>query len=133
MAQYPIPQFIEEESKIVFFLTFRQFFLLVGGGAICFLMFLVLPILLFVILSIFVMVLVSAIAFLKIDGIPIIKVVLNFFGFATQNKNYTWKKEELSQPFIQRDQVTEGTKETSEPTQPISRLEEIKKMIETKK
>jgi len=95
VAQYPVPQFIEEEGKIVFFLTFRQFFLLVGGGAVCFLLFFTLPLTFAIIGSLFIMILVSAIAFIKINGLPIIKIVLNFLGFVTQNKNYTWKREDL--------------------------------------
>ena len=36
MEQYPIPQFIEAESKIRFLISFRQFFYLVGAGVACF-------------------------------------------------------------------------------------------------
>ncbi len=93
MAQYPIPQFIEEESKIVFFLTFRQFFLLVGGGVVCFIMFLTLPVYLFVIFSLVVAILVVAIAFIRINNQSVIKAVFNYFGFMTGPKNYVWKKE----------------------------------------
>lgn len=93
MAQYPIPQFIEEESKIVFFLTYRQFFMLVGGGAICFLLFMQLPTLFATILSIIVMGIILIITFLKINGVPVLKVVFGYFGFITQSKNYVWKKE----------------------------------------
>ncbi len=92
MAQYPIPQFIEEEGKIIFFLSFRQFFLLVGGGVVCYLLFITLPLIIFVICAIIIMGLVSAIAFLKINGIPIIKVTLNYFRFVTGSKDYMWKK-----------------------------------------
>ncbi len=92
MAQYPIPQFIEEEGKIVFFLTFRQFFWLVGGGAACFLLYITMPFIVFLIGALVIMSLVSIVAFVKINGIPVMKVVLNFFGFLTQRKNYIWKK-----------------------------------------
>ena len=39
MEQYPIPQFIEQEGKIAFFISFRQFFYIVGAGAICFILY----------------------------------------------------------------------------------------------
>ena len=137
MAQYPVPQFIEEEGKIVFFLTFRQFFLLVGGGAVCFLLFFTLPLTFAIIGSLFIMILVSAIAFIKINGLPIIKIVLNFLGFVTQNKNYTWKREDL--PYlpkiqdIQKVQEIPIIKKGPSATQNISRLEDVKKRIETKR
>ena len=96
MAQYPIPQFIEEEAKIVFFLTFRQFFLLVGGGVASFALYYTLPFYLFVTFSIFIMMVVSAIAFLKIDDEPVIKKILHFINFHTDDKNYIWKNEDPS-------------------------------------
>jgi len=92
MAQYPVPQFIEEEAKIIFFLTFRQFFLLVGGAAVCFLLFYTLPFYVFIVGSLFVMALVSIIAFVKINGISVVKIVLNYLGFLIQKKDYIWKK-----------------------------------------
>lgn len=95
--QYSIPQFIEEEGKIIFFLTFRQFFLLVGGGAVCLLLYYILPFWLFAILSIVIMLMVAAIAFLKIGNESIIKVLLHFIGFSLAKKNYIWKKKELSE------------------------------------
>ena len=121
----------------MFFLTFRQFFLLVGGGAVCFLLFFTLPLTFAIIGSLFIMILVSAIAFIKINGLPIIKIVLNFLGFVTQNKNYTWKREDL--PYlpkiqdIQKVQEIPIIKKGPSATQNISRLEDVKKRIETKR
>lgn len=94
MPQYPVPQFIEEEGKIIFFLTFRQFFLLVGGGVICFLMFTFLPFWVFVVGSIFVVFIVVIIAFVKINGISVVRILLNYLGFLTQDKDYVWKKKD---------------------------------------
>ncbi len=94
MIQYSLPQFIEEEGKIVFFLTYRQFFLLVGGGAVSFLMIFTLPLPIAIGGTTLVMAIVSAIAFIKINGFSIIKIIMHFFGFTMQTKNYVWKKEE---------------------------------------
>jgi hypothetical protein len=78
MAQYPIPQFIEEEGKIVFFLTFRQFFLLVGGGLACLGLYFFLPFTFFVMGSIVIGGLAMAIAFVKINNMSIPAIVLSF-------------------------------------------------------
>src|SRR5687768_8500199 len=99
MSQYPIPQFIEEEGKIIFFLTFRQFFMLVGAGAICIVLYFLLPFPFFVFCSIIVGVLVFAIAFLKINNESILKILFNFFTFSTGAKNYIWDKKKSAYPF----------------------------------
>jgi len=117
--QYPVPQFIEEEGKIVFFLTFRQFFILVGGGAVCFLLYVLLPLWVFAITSIAIMLLVGAIAFIKIDNDSIVKVLLQFLGFSFSNKNYIWRKRDLSYPLNGEGQG--------------GWLHKTKKMIETKR
>jgi len=99
MEQYPIPQFIEQEGKIAFFISFRQFFYLVGAGVICFIFYLVLPFFLFLLLSLVVGVGTSIIAFVTVNGAPIINILLASIGFASGAKNYTWKKKESPYPF----------------------------------
>lgn len=95
MAQYPLPQFIEEENKITFFLTFRQFFLLVGGAVICFVLYYTLPFAFFIPLALLAMLIIGVIAFVKIDDESIIKIIFHFFNFYTDNKNYTWRKGDM--------------------------------------
>lgn len=121
--QYSTPQFIEEEGRIVFFLTFRQFFWLVGGGAACFLFYYTLPFWLFVVLSAIVGLVVAAIAFLKIDNESVVKIFLHFIGFSFAKKNYLWGKKELS--YSDNNNAAQMTK--------LSHLGNMKKMIETKK
>ncbi|SRR3990167_574268 len=99
MEQYPIPQFIEQEGKIAFFISFRQFFYLVGAGAVCFLLYFVLPRFLFIIFSFIIGSAAIALAFITVNGTPIINVILNSFGFTLGSKNYVWKKKESLYPF----------------------------------
>ena len=99
MEQYPIPQFIEQEGKIAFFISFRQFFYLVGAGVICFLLYFVLPRFLFLIFSAIISIASIGLAFVTVNGTPIINILLNFFGFATGSKNYIWQKKESPFPF----------------------------------
>src|SRR3989338_5543393 len=121
MPQYPIPQFIEEEGRIISFLTFRQFFLLVGGGGVCLLLYYLLPFWLFVLLGITTMLFVAALAFLKVGNESIVKIFLHYVGFSLGTKNYIWGKKELSYPTN-----ASGTNQSSI-------IGEIKKMVETKK
>ncbi len=99
MAQYPIPQFIEAEGKIISFLTFRQFFWIVGGGAVCLAAYYTLPLFLFVIISLMVGIFVVLVAFIKIDNMTVITLLMNYILFSTKSKNYVWKKKQVEYPF----------------------------------
>lgn len=99
MEQYPIPQFIEQEGKIAVFMSFRQFFYLVGAGVVCFFLYFILPQFLFYIAAIVIGVGTVILAFVSIDGTPILNVLLGAIGFSLGGKNYTWKKKESPYPF----------------------------------
>ena len=99
MEQYPIPQFIEQECKIAFFISFRQFFYLVGAGVICFILYYALPFFLFIMASFLIGAVAVVLAFVQINGVPIINMILASIGFMTGGKNYTWKKKESLYPF----------------------------------
>lgn len=99
MEQYPIPQFIEQEGKIAFFISFRQFFYVVGAGAVCFILYFVLPRFLFAIFSVIISVSAIGLAFVTVNGTPIINVLLSSLGFAAGSKSYVWQKRESPYPF----------------------------------
>lgn len=107
MEQYPIPQFIEQEGKIAFFISFRQFFYLVGAGVVCFLLYFTLPSALFYIISPIIGLGAVVLAFVTINGVPILNIALGAIGFSLGGKDYTWKKKESPYPFkpIRRTQI----------------------------
>lgn len=108
MEQYPIPQFIESEGKIAFFISFRQFFYLVGAGLLCFFIyFFHLPKPVFILLSLVIFVSGIVLAFGTVNGAPILDVILGSIGFSMGSKNYTWSKKESPYPFkpISRTQI----------------------------
>ena len=107
MEQYPIPQFIEQESKIAFFISFRQFFYLVGAGVVCFFLYFILPRFLFYLVTFVIFAAMVVLAFGTINGTPILNVMLGAIGFSMRGKNYTWKKKESPYPFkpIKRTQI----------------------------
>jgi len=107
MERYPIPQFIEAEGKIAFFISFRQFFYLVGAGVICFFLYFVLPKSLFFLVAGTIFIIAIALAFVTINGTPLLTILLNSIGFSIGGKNYTWKKKESPYPFkpIKRTQI----------------------------
>ena len=99
MEQYPVPQFIEQEGKIAFFLSFRQFFYLVGAGVVCFILYYILPTFIFYIAATILGLGSVALSFVSINGVPLLDMLLASVGFATGGKNYTWKKKESPYPF----------------------------------
>jgi hypothetical protein len=107
MEQYPIPQFIEQEGKIAFFISFRQFFYIVGAGAVCFVLYLILPFFLFIIFSLAISVGTLILAFVTVNGVPILNMILGAVGFSLGGKDYVWKKKESLYPFkpIKRTQI----------------------------
>ena len=107
MEQYPIPQFIEAESKIAFFISFRQFFYLIGAGVICFFLYWLLPTILFYMASAVVFIGTVVLAFATVNGVPILNMILGAIGFSIGGHDYTWKKKESPYPFkpIKRAQI----------------------------
>lgn len=107
MEPYPIPQFIEKEGNIAFFISFRQFFYLVGAGGLCFALYFILPGILFWMIGPTIFVAAAILAFVTINGKPIIDILFSSVGFLTGAKDYTWKKKESPYPFktIKRAQI----------------------------
>lgn len=99
MEQYPVPQFIEEESRIISFLTMRQFIYLVIAGAVLFVLYAILPFFIFIVAAVIIGGGALGLGFIKVDGIPFLTILLNSIGFMSKAKNYTWKKKESLYPF----------------------------------
>lgn len=93
--QFQVPQFIEVEDKIFGPLTTKQFFYVLGGAGIIFLMYLFLEIWLVIVLGLPIIAFAVSLAFLKINGVPFVKVFVNAFGFAVSKRLYLWKKREI--------------------------------------
>ena len=131
MEQYPIPQFIEQEGKIAFFISFRQFFYLVGAGVICFFLYWILPPAIFYLVSAVIFIGTAILAFGTISGTPILNVILGAIGFSMGKKDYTWKKKESPYPFkpIRRTQIKKLEQGPVLQAQ-VSQLKKIKTQVE---
>ena len=133
MDQYPLPQFIEQEGKIAFFLSFRQFFYLVGAGLVCFFLFYLLPFVLFLPVAAIIFIGSIALAFIRISGMSIVELALSSFGFAIGGKSYIWKKKESPYPFkpMERTQIKKINNQPVLQAQQ-SQLKKIKTAVELK-
>jgi hypothetical protein len=90
--QFRVPQFIDIEDKIFGPFSFRQFVYLVGGGAISFVLYKLLPFFIAILLILPIVGLALALTFYKVNNKPFIETLENWFKFSTQNKLYVWKK-----------------------------------------
>lgn len=98
MRQYPVPQFIEREARIIVFLTFKQFFFLVIAGAWGYMLYKMFPLTTAFFIFLITAGPVLASVFIKIEGQSVPTLLKNYLGFATGGKKYTWKKKEIIFP-----------------------------------
>ncbi len=93
MQQFQVPQFIEVEDKIFGPLTTKQFFYLLGGGGITFLLYLFIDtFIVFMIFAAPVVALAVSLAFVKVNGRPFLDMVANFFGYISKPRLFLWQK-----------------------------------------
>jgi len=133
MEQYSLPQFIEQEGKITFFLSYSQFFYLAGAGVICYILYYLVPQNIFYILAAIICIVAVALAFVKIEGAPLSSVILHSLGFSVKGKNYVWKKKEVPYPFkpIERIQMKK-IEEKPTPSLQKTHLKKVQLKIETR-
>lgn len=99
MQQFQVPQFIEVEDKIFGPLTTKQFFYLLGGGGISFLVwFFIENRILSIILATPFVGLAAALAFMKVNGRPFIDVLANSFTYIRKPRLYLWQKSKELKP-----------------------------------
>ena len=96
--EYQVPQFIEVEDKIIGPFTLKQFIYLAGGGGLCAILLLYLPLFLGILLSIPVAALAGALAFSKVNNKSFVEMLEAGFKYYTAGRLYLWKKEPKAAP-----------------------------------
>jgi len=96
--QYQVPQFIDVEDKIFGPFTFKQFIYIIGGLALSYLIYRLIPSLIFSAIPIIIVLAISgALAFYKVNDRPFINVLESAFRYGIGSKLYIWKKEDKKQ------------------------------------
>ncbi|TSC73470.1 MAG: hypothetical protein G01um101470_76 [Parcubacteria group bacterium Gr01-1014_70] len=99
MQQFQVPQFIEVEDKIFGPLTTKQFFYLLGGGGLTFLIwFFVENYFITGLLAAPIIALAAALAFIKVNGRPFIDLLSNAVLYITKPRLYLWQKSKKPAP-----------------------------------
>jgi len=133
MPLFSVPQFIERETPIIGSLTFKQFIFILITGAICFILYNILPKFLALPLVLIVGMFGLALAFLKIGQIPFYKILVDGLTFFSRPKKFSWGgKSEISSPVFEKMEFKKEEK-TKIKTKFGGKLKETIIQIETKK
>ena len=130
--QFTVPKFLERESKIVGFLTFKQMIYLgIVGLIFVFLWFIVSHGLFFVLLCVLGS---SAVALflVKIKGVPLNELLIKYFSFLGKTKVYIWRKKESLTPIkvVKIKKQKEKKEETRLKLAPESKIRKLSSELE---
>jgi hypothetical protein len=136
--EFPIPQFVEREPKIIGPFTFHQLvFVAVAGGACFFLYFLIgkINMLLFILIAFFLMSCSVLLAFLKIQGYSLPTIIRNFFVYMVTPKIFLWYRKIVLPKVskIKKFEKAEVPEETPLKIVKESSLQKLSTQVETKK
>jgi len=90
--QYQVPQFIEIEDKIFGPLTFKQALYAGGGGAIGFILWVILPNFIAIVVGVPIVAFFMASAFYQVNGRPFLVFVEGAIKYFFSAKRYIWRK-----------------------------------------
>lgn len=131
--RFTVPQFIEQETKIVGPFTFKQFIFVAMAGTACFILYHSVSFTIFLIASLFLGVTSLVLAFLEIGGRSFPVILNSFLKFNLMPKMYIWKKSEMPIKIIKKEIKKEEKEERiSLKINKNSQLKKLKTEIETK-
>lgn len=136
--RYEVPQFIEEEMKIIGPLSIRQFFLFLAAMLLSFVFFFLFQVWLWAILTLILFGVISILAFGKMHGRPMSTVALHALRYFWSPRRYLWKREALKagEMYKRKTPAEEKTmapqkKKAEEPLTP-ERIKELAKRLDRK-
>ena len=88
--QYPVPQFIDRETKLVGPLTIRQMIVFGIDAAVLFVLWFLLNTFTWVLALIILTSTAAGLAFVKVNGQPMTKIVFSLFSYFLQPRLYLW-------------------------------------------
>jgi len=132
--RFIVPKFIEHEAKIVGPLTFNQFIFIGIAGAICLVLYFIIPFSFFVIACFALGIGAVALAFLKIGGRSLPIILANFLKFNVSPKIYIWRKSEALIKTFKKEIIKKEEEKEELPLKIAenSQLKKLRTKIETK-
>ncbi len=105
MNNYQVPQFIEDESKLVGPFNFTQLFILVGGGSLAVIFYKLMKAFIGIPLAIIVSFIACLIAFAKVNDMPLYKMILPMIKHFVLPKSYQWSNFHKKQVVVDKKDV----------------------------
>ena len=131
--RFKVPKFLERETKIIGFLTFKQLTFVGGAGLVLLILYYILPRYAFFISLLIIGGLVFSFSFIRIEGISLGRIIIQSFGYFLGPKSYLWEKREISPTIklLKKEKKVEKEK-TEAPLKisPESRLGKLSSKIE---
>jgi hypothetical protein len=118
--EYQVPQFIEVEDKIVGPLTLKQFIYIAGGGGLCAIILLYVPLIFAIILCIPVAALSGALAFYKVNGKSFTDLIEAAIGFYGGGKLFLWRHTDPTQNEARIANAQEAARAKAELLRPVA-------------
>lgn len=139
--RYNIPQFIERESKITSFVSFKQFIYLTAAGLISIAFYIGFGVGVGIIVFLITETIAGALAFGTVEGLKLPRVIKNFIQYKFSSNVYLWKKKEV--PFRafkkmegkrkdEKDKEDKNGKESKLKVAGKSKLRKLKTNVEVK-
>ena len=132
MEQVTVPQFIENEDKIMGPITVRQFAIVFITGLLIFFAYKLLPVVLFVMVAIILALIGGILGFLKINGQAFHFFILNIVRAAMHPPLMIWKKT-FDVKYMEKEKVElkEKEEEVVRPRMSDQRLSELLLVVDT--
>lgn len=127
--QFKIPQNVEIEDKIIAFISFKQLFIILGGGGIAYLVYIIavdkFPVTAWAIPVVVILLLTALTAFFRIDNITFAKAILLFLEMIINPQKRLWETSSFFPSHL--DKLASLTdKEVNKSTTPENKKLEIK-------
>jgi len=123
--RFQVPQFIDIEDKIFGPFTFHQFAFLIGGGAMVFAIYKILPIWIGIFLMLPMAGLTICLVFVKINNKPFIYYLEASFNYLLSNKLYVWKQRLVKKSTKQEEEVLVPTTISNVPILSENKLKDL--------
>ena len=94
MESFQVPQYIEEESRLIGSFTFNQIIILILGGGLVYLSYALLASWISLIIIIIIGSLTLILAFVQVEGMPSYKLIMPLIRHLWLPRIYIWKKNE---------------------------------------
>lgn len=128
--RFKVPKFLERETRIFSFFTFKQLALVGGAGLIMLVIYYTVPRAVFFICLLFVAGIVFSLLFVRIQGLPLGQLIVQFFGFFVGSKKFFWQKRETSPIKIIKKEEKPKKEETPLKVAPESKLGKLSSKID---